>query len=334
MDIFRRVCNMNNPKISVIVPIYNVEKYLEKCVYSIINQSYTNLEIILVDDGSPDKCGEICDEFAKKDNRIIVIHKKNGGLSDARNAGLDIAKGDYIGFVDSDDYIAADMYEKLLNAIISDQSDFAICEYVCVYESDEFAQNDKEQMEMVKKCYSTNEFISDKYLYNCGKYVVAWNKLYKREIFKTLRFPVGKQHEDEFIIHRLFAQCDKISYINEELYYYLQRKGSIMKREFDVRRLDFGDAMIDRYHFTKKNKMIPLKAHTIRIFSRELEEWYKYTKNDEAIQKKYNEIRRHSLFLLFEKDAWSWYNSHGRFYMKLRLIMPRVAEFVNKLYNK
>ena len=120
--------------ISVIVPIYNVEKYVNKCVGSIVNQTYTNLEIILVDDGSPDRCPEICDEWAKKDSRIKVIHKKNGGLSDARNAGMKIASGDYIAFVDSDDWIAPEMYERLLMAIKNDNSDIAACAVKMVWE--------------------------------------------------------------------------------------------------------------------------------------------------------------------------------------------------------
>lgn len=325
---------MNNPKISVIVPVYKVEKYLIKCVDSILAQTYKNLEIILVDDGSPDACPRICDQFAKLDDRIIVIHKENGGLSDARNAGLDIAKGEYIGFVDSDDYISPVMYETLLNRILLDKSELAVCEYVRVYDSDEREKIEKKLHRARKRCYSPNEFISEMFLQCNGAYVVAWNKLYKNEIFNTLRFPIGKQHEDEFIIHHVIAQCKKISYIEDEMYYYRQREGSIISKGFNVKSLDYGDALIDRYHFTKRNKCEIWKNDTVCRLSSQLEKWNIYAEDNIEIRKKYNELRRKSWFLIFEKNAFISYNSHGRFYMKFRLIMPKLADSMNKLYNK
>ena len=333
-NVFIGATIMQEPKISVIVPVYKVEKYLKRCVDSIINQTYRNLEIILVDDGSPDSCPAMCDKFAEKDSRIIVIHKENGGLSDARNAGLDIAKGEYFGFVDSDDYISPIMYETLLNRILSDKSELAVCEYVRVYDSDEREKSEKTLQETHKRCYSPDEFISELFLQRSGAYVVAWSKLYRREIFSTLRFPFGKQHEDEFIIHRVIAQCQKISYAEDTLYYYWQRGESIMSREFDVRRLDYGDALIDRYYFTKKNKLKQWKAATAKTLSYELEKWSSYAKDNIEIQKKYNEIRKRSWFLFFEKDVWSEYNNHGRFYMKIQLIMPVIEKIVRRLYNK
>lgn len=325
---------MENTKVSIVVPVYKVEKYLERCVDSIINQTYRNLEIILVDDGSPDSCPAMCDKFAEKDSRIIVIHKENGGLSDARNAGLDIARGEYIGFVDSDDYIAPTMYEVLMKRIVSDKSDLAVCEYVRVYDSGEQLKNKQWHQKAHNKCYTSNEFIADLFIHNSGAYVVTVNKLYNREIFRTLRFPFGKQHEDEFIIHRVIAQCKNISYIEDELYYYFQREGSIMNRTFNVRNLDYGDALIDRYHFTKRNKYEEWKNDTVCRLSSQLEKWNKYAKDNIEIRKKYNEIRKKSWFLVFEKKAFISYNSHGRLYMKFQLIMPKLAEAMNKLYNK
>lgn len=325
---------MENTKVSIVVPVYKVEKYLERCVDSIINQTYRNLEIILVDDGSPDSCPAMCDKFAEKDSRIIVIHKENGGLSDARNAGLDIARGEYIGFVDSDDYIAPTMYEVLMKRIVSDKSDLAVCEYVRVYDSGEQLKNKQWHQKAHNKCYTSNEFIADLFIHNSGAYVVTVNKLYNREIFRTLRFPFGKQHEDEFIIHRVIAQCKNISYIEDELYYYRQREGSIMNRTFNVRNLDYGDALIDRYHFTKRNKYEEWKNDTVCRLSSQLEKWNKYAKDNIEIRKKYNELRKKSWFLVFEKKAFISYNSHGRLYMKFQLIMPKLAEAMNKLYNK
>lgn len=325
---------MSNPMISIIVPIYRVEKYLKECVDSILAQTYKNFELILVDDGSPDNCPAICDGYAKQDDRVVVVHKKNGGLSDARNAGLDIAKGEYIGFVDSDDYISPIMYETLMNRIISDQSDIVICEYICVDESGEIIDNNKSHRKIQSRCYLQNDFITEIAVLYGDNYLIAWDKLYRKEIFNSLRFPIGKLHEDAFTFHHIIEKCGKISYIRDRLYYYRIREGSIMTKKFDVRRLDFGDALIDRYYFTKKKKFTQWKNETAYILSHELEKWNVYAKDDAKIQKRYNELRKKSWFLLFEKDAWRTYNSHGRLYMKFQLIMPKVAEFIRKLYNK
>ena len=325
---------MNNPMISIIVPIYRVEKYLKKCVDSILAQTYKNFELILVDDGSPDNCPAICDEYAEQDDRVVVVHKKNGGLSDARNAGLDIAKGEYIGFVDSDDYISPIMYETLMNRIMSDQSDIVICEYICVNESGERIDNNKACRKIQSRCYLQNDFINEIVVLYGDSYLIAWDKLYRKEIFNSLRFPIGKLHEDAFTFHHIVEKCSKISYIRNRLYYYRIREGSIMTKKFDVRRLDFGDALIERYYFTKKKKFNQWKNETAYTLSHELEKWNVYAKDDAEIQKKYNELRKRSWFLIFEKDAWRTYNSHGRLYMKVQLIMPKVAEFVRKLYNK
>lgn len=323
---------LEEPLISIIVPIYKVEKYLKECVDSILAQTYQNFELILVDDGSPDSCPAMCDEFAKQDSRVVVIHKENGGLSDARNAGLDIAKGEYIGFVDGDDYISPRMYETLINRILSDKSDFAVCEHARVDDLGKIIEFPKSQQKVNRKYYSPDEFISELFICN-GAYVVAWNKLYRKDIFAKLRFPFGKQHEDEFIIHHVIAQCKRISYVGDVLYYYLQREESIMSQSFNVRCLDYGDALLDRYHFTRKSKDKVLKNHTVCRLSEYLEKWNLYAQNDEKIKKKYNELRRKSLFLVFEKNSWSWYNRHGRLYMKMKLILPGVAEFINNLYN-
>ena len=218
--------------ISVIVPVYKVEKYLNKCVNSILGQTYQNLEIILIDDGSPDNCGAICDAYAKKDSRIEVIHKKNGGLSDARNSGLDIAKGDYIAFVDSDDYIHCEMIEKLLCSSKENDADISICSAQMVDE-----QNRALGVLPVTPGVYTGIQVIEEYDYFHGAYVVAWNKLYKRHIFDNLRYDVGKIHEDEFSFHRVFSKCKIVSCVDDALYYYLQRSGSIMSKRtaLDVR---------------------------------------------------------------------------------------------------
>ena len=230
------------PNLSIIVPIYNVEKQLDVCINSILNQTFSNFELILVDDGSPDNCGKICDEYKKKDNRITVIHKKNGGLSDARNAGLDIAKGKYIGFVDSDDIIHPRMYEILFQCINKSDSDIAQCKFKI--HLDKYNQTFEE--------YDNKTAIIDM-IDNNKINVNSWNKLYKCELFETLRFPKGKIHEDEFLTYKLLYNSKNIAYIDEELYYYYQNDNGIMSGSNILKRLDRIEALEERSKFFLEN---------------------------------------------------------------------------------
>jgi glycosyltransferase involved in cell wall biosynthesis len=209
------------PLISVIVPVYNVEPYLRKCLDSIINQTYKNLEIILVDDGSPDNCGQICDEYAKKDDRIKVIHKENGGISSVRNAGLDVANGEYISFVDSDDYIAENMYDGLINIAEKERADIVTCAHYIV------------SSEGTKTLQANNidNFTIDeiRYLVLMDKYPsCVWGKLYKAGLFKNLRFCIGIYSEDIFIMPTLFFNAKKATSTKKPYYYYNTNQGSIM----------------------------------------------------------------------------------------------------------
>lgn len=214
---------MNQPLISVIVPIYNVEKYLDKCVDSIVNQTYKNLEIILVDDGSPDNCPAMCDEWAKKDSRIKVIHKTNGGLSDARNFGIDIASGNYLFFLDSDDFIDKDCIQKLFDSIWTDKSDISITLPI------RYLPNQN-----TKIMYKSNpKGVFNKYvILECMfKYSLPWSacgKLFKIDLFKKKRFPVNRLCEDLFLIPSIIYDSNKISIIEENLYYYRYNTNSIM----------------------------------------------------------------------------------------------------------
>ena len=205
--------------ISVIVPIYKVQDYLDRCVQSIVNQTYKNLEIILVDDGSPDDCPRICDEWAKKDQRIKVIHKENGGLSDARNFGLDHATGDYIGFLDSDDKVFNNIYERLYLMIKENDSDMAMCSYL---RSDEDLNNE----ELSIKTYNIKEIYDDIMLDKINAHV--WDKLYKKECFDDIKFPYGLHFEDLAIFYKMAFNMKKITISNEQLYYYrVDRNDSI-----------------------------------------------------------------------------------------------------------
>lgn len=232
--------------ISVIVPVYNVEKYLKQCVDSIRRQTYTNLEIILVDDGSPDRCPQMCDQFAQEDSRIKVIHQPNGGLSKARNAGLDIATGRYIAFVDSDDYIKPDMYKYLYEKMIKADVDMAICSYDKVDENGEKKSNEAPICDEILDSYQLYEKLP---LQKGWYYVTVWNRLYKKEIFDKIRFPEKRMHEDEAVAHKVIAACRNVVTTAERLYCYRRTDNSIMNQRITVRRLDGVEAVYERFRF-------------------------------------------------------------------------------------
>lgn len=214
-----------NELISIIVPVYNTMKYLVRCVESILNQTYKELQIILVDDGSTDGSGALCDDYAAKDKRIFVIHKENGGLSSARNAGLDVAAGKYIGFVDSDDYIEADMYEKMLHEIERHSADMCICSS---YDEEENGKKDisiTEHSEIILNSEQALERLNP--FYDFG--MAVWSKLCRTEFFHDIRFPIGKTCEDYYVTPLLFDKCKAIVYLPLPLYHYIQREGSITK---------------------------------------------------------------------------------------------------------
>lgn len=221
--------------ITVIVPIYKVESYLRKCIDSIINQTYKNLEIILVDDGSPDKCGLICDEYAANDSRVHVIHKENGGLSDARNVALDVMKGDYVTFIDSDDYIDNEYLHYLYDLLKQNDADIAICEYLYITESGKVinhVQNDGHSMVMNRE-QALYELLSSKLYSNS-----AWGKLYKKECFSEVRYPYGKLYEDIPTTYKTFLKSNRIVFGALAKYYYLYRSSAISKQKFSLRRMD------------------------------------------------------------------------------------------------
>lgn len=204
---------------------------------SIVSQTYKNLEIILVDDGSPDNCPKLCDYWCRKDDRVHVIHKKNGGLSDARNVGIEIATGDYILFVDSDDYIMMDMCEKMIKAAEDTHADLVICSFIWKYPIEEKIQSMVTGNTM--QSFTNIELLRIFFMKKTVELTVAWNKLYRRRLFFTqehIRYPVGKLNEDEFITYRLIYEARNITIIPDALYYYVQRNTSIMS-EFNSRNL-------------------------------------------------------------------------------------------------
>lgn len=232
--------------ISVIIPVYNVEKYLEKCVQSVINQTYKNLEIILVDDGSTDSSGKMCDEISKTDSRIKVIHKKNGGISDTRNAALKIATGDYFGFVDSDDYIASDMFETLCNLLENNNSDISIVSFYEFYKNKLIGVRDSKNLENLSKLDAIKELLIDSKIQS-----YTWNKLFKKELFNNLEFPVGKNFEDIATTLLLFERANKVTLLEEPKYYYVRRDDSIVGDRSYKTYMDYLEVIYDKYFYLK-----------------------------------------------------------------------------------
>lgn len=231
--------------ISVIIPVYQVEQYLDQCIQSVVNQTYADLEIILVDDGSNDSCPTMCDEWAIRDSRIRVIHKKNGGLADARNVGLDICSGSYIGFVDSDDWISPEMYSTLVKALEQENADISACNITNVYPDKKVVWGSQASLvgdseTMLNLLYSDTEFP-----------VCSWNKLYKKELWEGFRFPTGKICEDAFTTYLLVHKAKKIVQITEPLYFYRIRPESIMTQEFSPKKMDEEEAWRENYLFIK-----------------------------------------------------------------------------------
>lgn len=240
-------------KISIVVPIYNVEKYLRKCIESILKQTYYNLEIILVDDGSTDSSGEICDEYKNKDSRIIVIHQKNKGMSSARNSGIKCATGKYIGFIDSDDYIEKDMYEILLKNIIDYSADIAICGFAFVENNKVVPKEFTGDINVLDRQTALEELIKDRKIQS-----YVWNKLYKREIWNNITFKSGVAFEDLDIMYKLFKKAKKIAIVDSLKYFYVQRSNSIMHIHNSKYILDRINVVIGRYNDfkTETNKRL------------------------------------------------------------------------------
>lgn len=265
------MCNTMNELISVIIPVYNVEAYLEACVKSVMTQTYKNIEIILVDDGSPDNCPAMCDAYAAIDSRVRVIHKENGGLSSARNAGIDAASGDYLAFLDSDDLWSPYFLERLYFAITDTDADIAVCQFT-QFEGDKVPQNpDKQSNLLLTKTEAFDCLFNEKN----ENMVIAPNKLYRRNIFKTIRYPVRKLHEDEAIIHEVIGASDRIVWIEEAHYFYRQTPGSITTAKFNLKRLDEMFAKEQRIAYFEAHEMHELAERTKRVYLNNLMRLYR-----------------------------------------------------------
>ena len=248
---------MSEPLISVIVPVYKVEPYLDRCVESIVNQTYKNLEIILVDDGSPDRCPEMCDAWAIKDSRIKVIHQSNGGLSDARNTGMAAATGELMGFVDSDDWISPDMYQLLYNRMLESDSDISACGVEMVFEDGSSSR----MLTKLGECVLSTEDAMRAIIEESWLKQPVWYKLYRRETIQGIPFPAGKYHEDVFWSYQAVGRAKSVSVFDTACYFYTQRSSSIMGAGYSLKRLDNLEAKQERQafvncHFPELNQIV------------------------------------------------------------------------------
>lgn len=237
------------PLISVIIPVYMVSGYIDRCIQSLVDQKYSNIEIILVDDGSPDGCAIKCDRWAEQDARITVIHKPNGGQSEARNYGIKIACGDYISYIDSDDYVSEDFIGGLVSNALEYNSDIAVCDYVKLRESGE---HDRYKDDLSVGVFSTIEGLSALIAEN-PFHLHVWDKLYRRKVIQDIQFDVGKIHEDVFWLYKAFGGAEIITKINRTMYFYLQRESSTTGRGYSLKSLDYLDEKWNSRLYIEKN---------------------------------------------------------------------------------
>lgn len=293
---------MRDKLVSIIVPVYKVELYIRACVESIIRQKYKELEIILVDDGSDDDSGKICDEYAQIDNRIKVIHKINGGLSSARNAGLNICRGEYIAFVDSDDIINPD-YIRVAMDIFEKNVDVDVVEvgYKSFY-------NEKEiELESGGKNIDMCFFDKEQAKYSLAKYIdkvtnISWDKIYKRNLFENIRFPEGKIHEDEFTTYKILELIKKLAYCSAKLYYYRQRPNSIKTIKYNIKRLDSIQAFEERLEFYRKTEQEELYNITVgRYLDILIYNYYSMKRANLESREEYKDIRNKVKLLYKQK---------------------------------
>ena len=271
--VYSDVSGMDGEKLSIVVAVYNIEQYLHKCVESLLAQTYSNLEIILVDDGATDGSGTICDDYAEKDSRVHVIHKTNGGLSDARNVGIEAATGTYLAFVDGDDWVDTDMYMCLIQELERTQSDIAVCRYRQIYRDATFDQSTGkvfvfEGKEALRAMLQEDEAIQ---IQNA-----AWNKLYRRAFLGEQRFPKGKWYEDVVYTTKLLYKAHRVVYLDSAKYnYVIDREGSIMNVGFNKRILtDLIPAYLEKADFLKQAEETELLDIHHYFYLKRLLLWY------------------------------------------------------------
>ena len=287
-------------KISVIIPVYNVEKYLSECIESVINQTYKNLEIILVNDGSTDSCPQICDAYASRDKRIKVIHKKNEGSAEARNTGMKLVTGDFIGFVDSDDLLSKDFYKTLMYLLEKNNADIVECGFYEFKNINEIC-NRQTHKDSSLKIFDTEAAM--KAIMEGPLSVVIWNKLYKKALLQEISFPTGKYIDDVFWTYKVFGNARKIVKIKDKLYFYRQQTGSIMRSGFSLRRLDALQGHEEKIEYMKK-KFPKLENLAVKVFCFvSIHHYQELIKHNNLDPEK---IYRNSIYIKV-KNYYKWY---------------------------
>jgi len=264
--------------ISIIVPVYNVENYIDACMNSIFSQTMADYELILVDDGSTDSSGNKCDEWCEKDGRIKVIHQKNQGLSQARNSGLEIASGDYIAFIDSDDCIEENYLQTLFDNAVSNEAEVSVCSYVFVWE-DPGKNNVPSQIAYETEVLSGREACEKIIKENQRFMITAWGKLYHKSLTPLLFYPKGRTHEDEFVTYKVFYQAKKVAVTKAPLYRYLQRGSGIMGTDFKLKRLDKLVALHESVQYFETEKDEDMKRYALKRYLLNIQiAWYRVHK--------------------------------------------------------
>lgn len=317
------------PEISVIVPVFNVEKYLCRCIESILAQTLTDFEIILINDGSSDKSGDLCNEYAKKDSRIKVIHQENGGVSAARNAGLDIANGNYISFVDSDDYIYPQHLEYLYSAICDSDADISVCKMIEFFDTPpilEFGKVNYVKYQGIEICHKLCD-------YNVASGLITpWGKLYRKHVLNNIRFPQGKIHEDQFVMHKIFYYCKNIVILPEKLYGYFNNTKGITKSGFKINRYDNIEALEEQWKFYIQKDEVIL-ANKIQELSRLICAMFSIYARESEIYKDVPKCYRIGIVnagrIIRKKLGYDVYEWHMA---KVIPISIKIQSFVRKIY--
>jgi glycosyltransferase involved in cell wall biosynthesis len=317
-----------NPKISIIVPVFNVERFIHSCIESILDQTFKDFELILVNDGSTDQSGDICDEYSNKDKRIIVIHKENGGQSSARNRGIDVAKGDYFGFIDSDDWIDKDMYKILYTKAIETEADITACNII-QYDKDatKHIYNNK-----TDDClYDRNTAMNELYL-NERLTFSPCNKLYKKKLFKDIRFKEGYILEDMDFAYRIIHQANSIYYKGTPFYNYRYNENSTMRKTFSKMRLDEFEVRKNMFSFYQKNYPSLSNELYAECFLTGLMLYInieKYYKNEINQYKYLIDIDRKIIKSLIFKNK---YNRKKKVLLAIAMISPNILVKIYRLY--
>lgn len=328
---------MQKNLISVIIPVYNVEKYLNKCIESVVNQTYKNFEVILIDDGSTDQSPTICENWTKKDSRIKVYHKENGGLSDARNSGLAKARGDYVAFVDSDDYVHFKYLEILLKNLLENNAEISVCNYLKVTEGKKVLEEEIDNNTLV---YEGKKII-DQIYDNNSITVVAWNKLYKKQLFEIVKYPEDRVHEDEYVIHQLLYQCQKVVYTSCKLYYYLQRNNSITSK-FSLKRVkDAVTAFEQRALFFRKENEHQYEDKAWNMWFWIIQR-YEECAREEFVERiidrdSYRTIKKYLIKQLKESvndPRWDCLNKKDSIYIRGWMLFPDIVKGIKKFNKK